>query len=264
MAEVTLHDGDRLYYEVHGEGEPLLLVPGLSGVAAFWAPLVPVLAQSYRVVLHDHRGTGRSTHARIDYSVDQMTDDVVQLMDHLGIESAHLIGHSTGGAIGQTIALDRPERLRKLVLTATWTKADAYFRRLFEVRAACLGDSGPEAYVRGNAIYMRPPWSVRDNIEAIERQEVEALANFPPPEVMLSRIEAICRFDRSEALHRIEAPTLVLGARDDIVTPAYYSEELGRVIPGAVLEIFPAGGHFFPQLFPDRFLRSVVDFLAAA
>ncbi|MBL29324.1 MAG: alpha/beta hydrolase [Rhodospirillaceae bacterium] len=262
MAKLTLKSGDELYYEVHGDGEPLMLVSGLSGTATFWTTIYPTLAERYRVVLHDHRGTGRSTHARIRYSVEQMTDDVIELMDALGIERAHLIGHSTGGAIGQTMALDRPERLGKLVLTATWTAADAYFRRLFEVRGDSLRNGGPRAYVRSNAIYMRPPWSVRDDIAAIEAQEQAIIDGFPPPEVMLDRIDAICRFDRRADLPRIQAPTLVIGARDDIVTPVYYSEELGRLIPGATTVLLPQGGHFFPQLLRTEFTRTVLDFLS--
>src|SRR5678815_618824 len=95
--------GDDLYYEAHGDGPPLMLVSGLNGVASFWAKQVPVLAKSFRVILHDHRGTGQSTHSRMSYSVDQMATDVLALMDALHVESAHLAGHSTGGAIGQTL-----------------------------------------------------------------------------------------------------------------------------------------------------------------
>ena len=120
-----------IYYEEHGQGAPLLLVSGLGGVASYWKPNLPALAKKHRVILHDHRGTGASTHSKMAYSVDQMTDDLVRLMDHLKIERAHLVGHSTGGAIGQTLAIRSPERLDKLVLFATWTKADKFFRQLF-------------------------------------------------------------------------------------------------------------------------------------
>ena len=106
-------------------------MPGLGGVGVYWKPNLPALSAKYRVIVHDHRGAGQSTHSKIRYSVDQMTDDLVRLMDHLKIEKAHLVGHSTGGAIGQTLALKSPERLKSMVLFATWTKADFFFRHLF-------------------------------------------------------------------------------------------------------------------------------------
>ena len=109
--------------EVVGSGPPLLLVPGLGGRAEFWDPVVPPLAARFTVILHDHRGTGRSSIERIDYSIAQMTGDVIALLDHLGFDRAHLIGHSTGGAIGQTLAIDFPQRLDRLVLSATWAAA---------------------------------------------------------------------------------------------------------------------------------------------
>ena len=144
MPKVSIGDAE-LYCEVTGEGPPLLLVPGLSGVGAFWAQQVPDFARDFRVIVHDHRGTGASTHSRIRYSVEQMADDVLRLMDALGIESAHFVGHSTGGAIGQIIAQDHPSRLRSLVLSATWAGQDPYFRRLFESRRETLVTSGVDA-----------------------------------------------------------------------------------------------------------------------
>ncbi len=261
MDFLTLRGGEKLAYEAAGDGPPLLLVSGLGGVASYWAPLVPRFAERFRVVLHDHRGTGQSSHSPIDYSIEQMADDLLQLMDALGIERAHLIGHSTGGAIGQTLGLDRPERIDRLVLSATWTAADAYFRRLFEVRARILRDSGPEAYVRSHALFMNAPWFFRDHAEEIEAGEGPAVAQFAPAEVMLSRIDAILRFDRRAELGRLTAPTLVSCARDDIVTPAYYSEELGQLIPGARVEIAETGGHFYPRAFADDFADLAIGFL---
>src|SRR5207245_2413513 len=128
-----------------------MLVPGLNGVGAFWARQVPDFARDFRVVVHDHRGTGQSTHSRIRYSVEQMAADVLRLMDRLGIASAHVAGHSTGGAIGQVIAQDHPDRVQSLVLSATWPGPDPYFRRLFEARKQTLRASGMEAYLAGSA-----------------------------------------------------------------------------------------------------------------
>jgi aminoacrylate hydrolase len=263
LPHLELPGGDRLWYEVVGEGPPLLLVPGLAGVSDFFAPHVRPLARRFRLILHDHRGCGRSSPARIDYSVEQMAGDVVALMDHLGLERAHFLGHSTGGAIGQTLAIDRPERIDRLILCATWTAADGWFRLLFQNRREILEGLGPGAYARVSALFLNAPFWVRLHPEIAAVSEEEARRRIRDPEILIRRIKAILAFDRRAELHRIRAPTLVMGARDDMVTPAYFSEELGRVIPNAETVILPDGGHFFPVAREASFRRHVLRFLGA-
>ena len=262
MPFAPLHDGDRLYYEVHGTGPPLLLVSGLSGLASFWSPHIGPLAERFRAVVHDHRGAGSSSRPRTGYSIAQMADDVLRLMDHLGLERASLIGHSTGGLIGQTLALDHPERIKRLVLSATWCAADDYLRRFFTLRSEILKTMGPESYVRAAALFLYPPaWQARNAAELAE-EEGRVLDRFPALEIILSRIAAILRFDRREDLDRMRSPTLVIGARDDVVVPPYLSEDLGRRIPGAKTVFLPYGGHFFPRVAAEEFRRHVLSFLA--
>src|SRR5256885_17267926 len=178
-----------------------------------------------------------------------MAADVIGLMDALEIERAHVVGHSTGGAIAQILAIEHPNRLASVVLSASWTKPDAYFRRLFGLRKDILLRLGPSAYVQANSLYLYPSWFVARNNERFRQLEAQNLAVFPPTEVAASRIDAILAFDRTENLGRIKTPTLVVGAEDDIVTPAYFSEELARLIPGAEIKIFPRGG---PASTPGR------------
>jgi aminoacrylate hydrolase len=261
MAKAKLGDFE-LYYEAHGTGEPLLLVSGLGGVASYWNPNLPALSARYRAIVHDHRGTGQSTHSKIPYSVDQMTDDLVRLMDHLEIERAHLVGHSTGGAIGQTMALRHPQRLKRMVLFATWPKADYFFRKLFSVRRDLLTKLGKEAYVRAGTLFLYPPWFIQANEKMLEERERLAIQHFPPVEVVASRIDGIVRFDVAAELGRIRTPTLVLCAKDDAITPAYFSEELARKIPGARLQILPGGGHCASETARGEFESAVLDFLA--
>ncbi len=263
MAFLELPGGDRLWYEVRGQGPPLLLVPGLAGLSDFFAPHVEPLARRFTVILHDHRGCGRSSPARIEYSVEQMAGDVVALLDHLRIDRAHLVGHSTGGAIGQTLAIDRPERIDRLVLCATWTAADGWFRLLFQNRKEILEGLGPGAYARISALFLNAPFWIRLHPEIAAVSDEEARRRIRDPEILLRRIKAILAFDRRADLHRIRAPTLVMGARDDMVTPAYFSEELGRAIPGAETVNLPDGGHFFPVAREAAFRRHLLDFLGA-
>jgi aminoacrylate hydrolase len=260
MPFLTLKDGDRLYYETHGKGPPLALVSGLGGTLSFWDPNVKALAKKFRVILHDHRGTGRSSRRLIAFSVDQMADDLLQLLDHLKLKQVDLIGHSTGGAIGQTIALDQPRRLNRLVLSATWTAPDQYFHRLFDLRADVLRLQGPLAYVQGTSLFGLPAAFLRDHARMLADEE-HAVAAAMSPEIVLARIAAIQRFDRRAEIARIAAPTLVFAARDDLITPAYFSEALAHAIPHARLVLLPEGGHFYPRVVPDIFQKTVIEFL---
>jgi aminoacrylate hydrolase len=260
MPFCALKDGEKLYYEVHGSGPPLALVSGLGGVMAFWKPHLGAFAKHFKVVLHDHRGTGQSSRTIMEYSVGQMADDLLQLLDHLKIERAHFAGHSTGGAIGQTLALDAPKRLDRLVISASWTRADAYFIRLFDFRAEVLRKMGPLAYMQSMTLFGVAPDYLSGHAAELDAEE-RAAANAMTPETVLSRIAAIQRFDRSKELGRIKTPTLVTGVRDDQITPAYFSEALAAAIPGAKLAMFEHGGHFFPRVHPARFQETVLDFL---
>ena len=239
-----------------------MLVSGLSGFASFWADLVPGFANSLNVVTHDHRGIGQSDLTRSGFTVDRMEDRRNRLDGRLEIERAHIVGHSTGGAIAQTVAIEHPKRVASIVLSASWTKPDAYFRRFFGfARTSCC--AWGEAYVQANSLFLYPGWYVARNNERLRQMEAQTLAVFPPTEIAASRIDAVLAFDRTEQLARIKTPTLVVGAEDDLITPAYFSEELARLIPGAEIKIFPRGGHAFTQVRPREFSQAVLPFLAS-
>jgi aminoacrylate hydrolase len=262
MPRIVIGDG-ALYYERQGVGFPVLFISGLSGFASFWQDQVAAFARKFDVVTHDHRGIGQSDVTRSGFTVDRMAADVVGLMDALEIERAHIVGHSTGGAIAQILAIEHPKRLASVVLSATWTKPDAYFRRMFGLRKDILLRLGPSAYVQANTLYLYPSWWIARNNERLRQLEAQNLAVFPPTEVAASRIDAILAFDRTERLGQIKTPTLVVGAEDDLVTPAYFSEELARLIPGAEIKIFPRGGHAFTQVRAREFNQAVLPFLAS-
>ena len=260
MPVVSIGDAD-LYHEEAGAGPPVMLVPGLGGQGSFWISQVPAFSRDFRTVIHDHRGTGRSTHSRITYSVEQMANDTLRLMDALAIDSAHLVGHSTGGAIGQVIALEHPDRLRSLVLSATWAGPDPFFRRLFESRRQTLIDSGIEAYLRASVLFQATPWWVSQNDEFITDIHRVTAAAAAPVEVLVSRIDAILRHDRRLRLLEIRVPTLVIVAQDDMITPRFYSEELAARIPGAKLVVLETGGHYAPAINSEAYNAAVGQFL---
>ena len=262
MPRIAVGEGS-LYYERQGIGFPVLFISGLTGFASFWQDQVAAFAKQFDVITHDHRGIGQSDPSRVGFTVDRMAADVVALMDALEIEQAHVVGHSTGGAMAQILAIEHRKRIASIVLSATWTKPDAYFRRLFGLRKDILLRLGPSAYVAANTLFLYPSSWVAHNNERLRHQEAQQLAVFPPTDIAASRIDAILAFDRTEQLSKIAAPTLVVGAEDDIVTPAYFSEELARRIPGAEIKIFPRGGHAFNQVRAREFNQAVLPFLAS-
>ena len=260
MPTVRIDDAD-IYYETHGNGPPVLLVAGLGGGGSYWQPQIGPLSKHFTVVIHDHRGTGASTHQKMKYSVERMAADTLGIMDALGIDSAHLVGHSTGGAIGQILGVEHPRRLRSIIMYASWTRADEYFRRVFEIRKAIVLEQGALAYMRATPVFLHPDWWINANKAALEAAEQKGLASFPPADIVASRIDAIVDFDRTGDLEKIATPTLVLCARDDRLTPVYFSEELAAKIPGASLVIAEKGGHAHSQTMPDEFNRIVIEYL---
>lgn len=261
MPFAPIRDG-QLYYETHGSGPPLLLVAGLGGMGAYWRPQIASYAQRYTVIVHDHRGCGQSTRSEIEYSVDQMSRDLLDLMNHLGIGRAHLLGHSTGGAIGQTLAITNPERLQGLVLYATWTRVDAFMGRVMKARKTLLETAGADAYIELTPCLLFPDWWLNQNPDKLAALDRMTRETFPTTTIAASRCQAVIDFDRTRELDKIAAPTLVVCACDDFLTPFYYSEELARRIKGARLVALEKGGHCVSQVDPEAFDRPVLDFLA--
>ena len=254
---LELPDGGRIAYSVAGSGPPLLLVSGLGGVASFWEGIAPALAVERTVILHDHRGTGRSSRCLRPYSIAAIASDVLALMDHLRVPTAALVGHSTGGAVAQHLALHAPERLERVVLSATWARACAYMRRLFALRREILEGLGLHAYRRLGTLMQTPPcWSA----ERPEPAQDEA-ASPHEVEIIKRRIGAVLAHDTHGALGRIRAPVLVVAAEDDIVVPAAHARQLAATIPDARLTMLPDGGHFVPQSRADTYRAVVQGFL---
>ena len=157
--KVRTDDGCVLHVEREGSGVPLLLISGLGGTADFWAPLRPLLRDEFQLVLFDHRGTGRSDRPSDGYSIQRIAADVIAIMDALRIERAHIVGHSTGGAVTQTLALDAADRVDRIVISASWARSDYYFRLLFETRLAVLQQAGATAYASlGQVLGFPPAW----------------------------------------------------------------------------------------------------------
>jgi len=262
MPKVAVPGGE-ISYEEAGEGHPLVFVSGLNGVARYWQPQMAHFAERFRVIAYDQRGTGASDCNQRQFSVDGMAADLVALMDALGIERTHIVGLSTGGAIGQTLAIEQPQRVERLAMASTWTHCDPWFRRLFEARRRMYELAGPELHAMFHPLFLYPPDYVNAHDAEIDEERRRSAGSAPPVEVSIGRIDALLGFDRRAGLGRITARTLILASDNDYITPCYYAEALGKAIPGAQLVILKGGGHSISKTRTAEFNRLVMEFLTA-
>ena len=243
MSLVSIGDAD-IYTEIHGTGEPVLLVTGIGGTCQFWANQIAALSSRFRVIVHDHRGVGRSSPTNVVSPAGAMADDVLALMDALEIEQAHLVGHSTGGAIGQHIALRAPERLKSLVLSASWAGPTPLFTETFRLRRDVLINAGVRDYLLVSILLAAPAWWVGEHFASADEFLRPRLESFAGVEIEVARLNAVASHDLREHVADIQVPTTIICARDDQLTPPAMSEELADLIPGARLVVLKRGGHF--------------------
>lgn len=263
MPKVSVEGGE-IYYEEIGTGAPLIFVSGLSGVGRYWEPQIPLFSGRFRVITYDQRGTGASDKLQREFSVDQMATELAGLMDALKIARAHIVGLSTGGAIGQTLAIEQPGRVDRLVMCSTWTHCDAWFRRLFEARRLMYRQCCPELHAMFHPLWLYPPDYVNEHDREIDEERKRSVSSAPPVEVSMARIDALLKFDRRSGLSRIKASTLIIASNNDYITPSYYAQSLAQKIPGSRLEMVEGGGHSLSKTRPEVFNRLVLDFLRSA
>lgn len=257
---VRTADGAELRASVEGAGRALLLVSGLGGTAGFWSDSAATLARSFRVIRFDQRGIGGSSRGEAQCTIDQLAQDCLAVLDAAGAKRAVLLGHSTGGCIGQSLARQAPERLDGLILSAAWLRPSRYMAALFGTRRAIL-DENSHAYAATATLLAYPPRWLEANWSVYEA----ALANAPNSEqarqIVRERIDALLSFDGSEHIAALAMPVLILGARDDMIVPAFLQEELAAALRGARKTMLDSGGHFFPVSRPDAFTATVAEWI---
>jgi aminoacrylate hydrolase len=256
---LAVRDGCPLYWEKAGEGPALILGAGLGGVGGYWTPNMAALTAHFTVYRFDQRGTGESGRSKVT-SIEQMSTDLVAVMDDAGLDRAMYLGHSTGGAIGVATALDHPERISAQMIYASTTCGDAYRRKVLGLRAKLFDGLGAEAYAQYSTLLLYPPYWINAHPDEVARIEAAAPLQLGNAEIQSSRFDAILNFDRRSELHRITMPTLLLCADDDILTPKYFSEDYLRLIPGARAHWEPRGGHALSRTEPDIFNAIAIDF----
>jgi aminoacrylate hydrolase len=253
-----------LYYEEHGEptAPPVILSAGLGGSASYWAPNIAALAEHFRVIAYDHRGTGRSDRTLpAMVSVDDFADDILALMDALAIERTHLIGHAAGGVAGLALALKAPDRLDRLVVVNGWASPDPHFLRCFEVRLALLRLAGPKAYLRAQPVFLFPPNWVSEHSDALDAELDHQMATFPGADTMEKRIKALAAFDVAGRLGEITARTLVIASQDDMLVPPRAGEKLAAGIAKSGFGRPAYGGHAINVTDAGNFNGFLVDWM---
>jgi len=264
MPLAQIEAGD-LYYEVDGEGPPLLLIAGFSGNTTGWLPVQPALAEHFRLIMFDNRGAGRSCVPPGPYTIAQMADDARQLLDHLGVDRAHVMGSSMGGMIAQEFALLYPERVDKLILNVTLSHPIPVLMQFLEANIWAIEQGMPPA----QRMFWVLPWmaspAIMTDHEKVEQTLDVMLANpYPAPDAgMIAQAQAIMEHDTRSRLGQITAPTLVLSAAEDILTPAAGGRELAEAIPGAQFVVLPKGAHVTAAEYPAEVSSALLEFLLA-
>lgn len=254
---VRLADGARLQTVASGSGQPALLISGLSGAGAFWRDTIAQFKAGHWSIVFDQRGIGASTRGAAAVSIEQLASDALAVLDAWGIERAHLVGHSTGGCIAMAMALQHPERVQSLVLSATWAGPHAYMQSLFDARLALLQNDPAIYEAMGPFLTYSPDW-LTANPGLLHTQT----RGWSPEQVTIvaERIAALLAFDRRGQLDRLTQPCLVVGARDDLVVPLCLQVEIAQALPHAEREFFDNGGHFYPRTRSAKFASLLARF----
>lgn len=258
--------GARLYYETHGGGEPLVLIPGFGNGLWIWHKQVPCFADHAQVIVFDPRGVARSEQADAPLSIKTIADDVAALLEHLRLERAHILGASFGGFVAQEFALSYPEMTRSLVLACTSYGGAGHIPPTAETLAALASTKGlnTEERVRENLLYAFSPGYVEREPAEVERV-IHLRAQNPVPEyIYLRQLQAAVGFDAAARVAEIKAPTLVITGDADRIVPPENSRNLAGRIPRAVLRVVPGGSHTFFIERADEFNRAVLDFIKGA
>jgi 3-oxoadipate enol-lactonase len=259
----TAADGARLHYEVLGRAgaPPVLMIQGLGTDKHGWDMQRFLLALSYRVIAFDNRGAGRSDKPYGVYSLPQMSDDAVTVMDAAGVAAAHVVGASMGGAIAQILAVTHPHRVLSLTLACTAARNHPWRRDLLSSWATTATEQGMGAMTREAARWVIGPRSFRRLWPAFGW--LGPLAMGRPSHAFVAQVRAILAVDDSTAreLAAVDVPTLVMVGNQDILTPRGDSEELAELIPGAELVVISGAAHGFMVEHASTFNKILFEFL---
>jgi pimeloyl-ACP methyl ester carboxylesterase len=255
-----------MYYEVHGQGKPLVLIMGYMFNCAGWFPILPGLSQKYQVIVFDNRGAGQSDKPDLPYTIKMMAEDTAGLIDAIGIKTANIFGFSMGGMIAQQFAIRYPERVTSLILGSSGCGGTHEVARdtvvntiLFDFERA--KKMAPQDRIKELFSVFYSQEYIQNNpvvIQVLAKQMIE----HPTDPLGTSRqAQAIIWHDTYEQLPKIMAPTLIIQGDVDRVIPVANAQILASKIPHAQTTILNGKGHVFYLEAPAETNQAVMNFL---
>ena len=241
-----------LAYVRSGQGEPLLLVMGVAGHHLMWSEqFIARLAERFDVVAYDHRGIGKSVWADAAFTIPDLAADAASVLDHLGWESAHVMGISMGGTIAQELALAHPDRVRTLTLGCTWPgPGDTWGPGVASLAEAAMGADLERAARLMFTANVSAEFAAGEG--AFEHFTSTAAAQQVPAPVVLMQMEAAAAHDAHDRLSGLSHKTLVIHGTADAIIVRSAGERLAVLTPGSQLELLDGVGHLFFWEQPDR------------
>jgi pimeloyl-ACP methyl ester carboxylesterase len=237
------NDGVRIRYTERGRGEPLLLLMGLGAPGEVWELHAQAYERHFRCLLVDNRGAGHSDKPDGPYATAQMARDALAVLDAAGVERAHVAGISMGSGIAQELALAAPERVRSLVLVASWARCDAYMRAVFGSFRHLRAVASPADFVQMLQLWIWAPQPYNQRARELLEAQAVAAEGYMPLHAFQAQCDACAEHDTLERLGEISAPVLLTSGDADIFTPLRLSEEMEDLIPDAELLVLPGCGH---------------------
>lgn len=237
-----------------GRGEPLLLIQGLSGTHAAWGePLLDALQDDFELVAYDHRGVGFSPAVDQPFSLADLADDAIGLLDELGLRDVHVLGISMGGMVAQHLVLRHPDRVRALALGCTACGGPgSVLTSPRVVRQLMVGmQSGDKDVAMRSSFDVNVAPSQQDDEHFAAFRAMALQAPAPMSTIML-QIQAIVEHDLQAQLGDVRAPTLVLHGTEDQMLPVENAALIADRVPGSRLELFEGAGHLFYWEQPER------------
>jgi pimeloyl-ACP methyl ester carboxylesterase len=257
-----------IYYEVHGDGEALLLIMGLGGSSALWFPQVPAISRQYRVVTFDNRGTGQSDKPDAPYTMEMMVGDIAGLLEAVGIHATHVFGISMGGMIAQHFALLHPGRVASLILGCTTCGGPhsaipdvEAISPLFDMER--MQELPLEERAREVIPFLLSQDFIDNNPSSIQQLIATMMEHPTPLHAYMRQAQAVMEHDTYERLPEIKVPTLVIAGDADKLVPIENSRILASRIPKAELIILKNMGHGFNIEAADETNKAVLDFLGS-
>ena len=253
-----------IYYEMHGEGEPLVLIPGMAVSTSQFMRIIPALSQNYQVVAVDNRGAGQSGKPDTPYTFGMMANDLAGLLDESGIKAAHIFGVSMGGMIVQHFALGYPEKVISLILGCT-TPGGPHSIGFEEAQNTVNPERHKALTVEESARALLSNLLTKkfidNNPELVEELVALYLKNPPDPVGRVRQFQAGFSHDTYESLPDIKAPTLVITGDEDKLIPPENSTILASRIPNSKLVILEGVGHGFYMEALENTAGTILDFL---